>query len=79
MVLGEVADNSRVLQHLPEIGEPSTRCSVFWPYDFSTRRNSRLEALALDLWRTMQSVLDKVTPNDAANCFRRCGYSLGLG
>lgn len=28
------------------------------------------------LWNAMQSVLDKVTPNDAANCFRHCGYTL---
>ena len=28
------------------------------------------------LWTAMQSVLDKVTSNDAANCFRHCGYSL---
>lgn len=30
------------------------------------------------LWRTMQSVLDRVTANDAANCFRHCGYTLQL-
>jgi len=28
------------------------------------------------LWRAMQSVLDTVNPNDAANCFRHCGYTL---
>ncbi|MFO0855844.1 MAG: IS630 family transposase [Phycisphaerales bacterium] len=28
------------------------------------------------LWNSMQSVLDQVTPTDAANCFRHCGYSL---
>lgn len=28
------------------------------------------------LWKAMQSVLDAVTPADAANCFRHCGYSL---
>ena len=28
------------------------------------------------LWTAMQSVLDAVTPTDAANCFRHCGYSL---
>jgi transposase len=28
------------------------------------------------LWRAMQSVLDRVTPTDAANCFRHCGYTL---
>jgi transposase len=28
------------------------------------------------LWQTMQSVLDQITPSDAANCFRHCGYTL---
>jgi len=28
------------------------------------------------LWGAMQSVLDQITPSDAANCFRHCGYSL---
>jgi len=28
------------------------------------------------LWHTMQSVLDQVTPTDATNCFRHCGYTL---
>ena len=28
------------------------------------------------LWRSMQGVLDAVTPTDAANCFRHCGYTL---
>ena len=28
------------------------------------------------LWGAMQSVLDQVTPSDAANCYRHCGYSL---
>lgn len=28
------------------------------------------------LWREMQSVLDQITPTDAANCFRHCGYTL---
>jgi len=28
------------------------------------------------LWEAMQSVLDQVTPNDAQNCFRHCGYTL---
>ena len=28
------------------------------------------------LWRAMQSVLDTVTPQNAANCFRHCGYTL---
>lgn len=31
------------------------------------------------LWRAMQSVLDQVTPADAANCFRHCGYTLREG
>jgi transposase len=30
------------------------------------------------LWQAMQSVLDNVTPDDAANCFRHCHYTLGL-
>lgn len=28
------------------------------------------------LWMAMQSVLNTVTPTDAINCFRHCGYSL---
>jgi len=28
------------------------------------------------LWRSMQGVLDTVTPSDAANCYRHCGYTL---
>jgi len=28
------------------------------------------------LWQTMQSVLDKITPSDAINCFNHCGYTL---
>lgn len=28
------------------------------------------------LWNTMQAVLDRVTPSDASNCFRHCGYTL---
>jgi len=28
------------------------------------------------LWDVMQRVLDQVTPSDAANCYRHCGYSL---
>lgn len=28
------------------------------------------------LWRAMQSVLDQITPTDAANCFHHCGYTL---
>jgi transposase len=31
------------------------------------------------LWEAMQSVLDQVTPTDAANCFRHCGYTLHIG
>jgi transposase len=27
------------------------------------------------LWSTMQSVLDRITPNDAAGYFRHCGYA----
>lgn len=30
------------------------------------------------LWESMQNVLDQVTPNDAKNCFKHCGYSLRL-
>ena len=29
-----------------------------------------------DLWDAMQSVLDLVSPADALNCFRHCGYTL---
>lgn len=28
------------------------------------------------LWKAMQSVLDKVTPSDASNCYKHCGYTL---
>jgi transposase len=28
------------------------------------------------LWTSMQSILDAVTPSDAANCFEHCGYPL---
>ena len=28
------------------------------------------------LWNTMQWVLQQITPTDAANCFRHCGYTL---
>ena len=28
------------------------------------------------LWNAMQSVLDQVTPDDAANCYKHCGYTL---
>jgi len=30
------------------------------------------------LWNAMQSVLDQVTPSDACNCFRHCGYTLQM-
>lgn len=30
------------------------------------------------LWKTMQSVLDQVTPTDALNCYRHCGYTLRM-
>ncbi len=30
------------------------------------------------LWQAMQSVLDQVTPTDAINCYRHCGYTLGM-
>lgn len=42
-----------------------------------------LRSLALrtreTLWTTMQAVLDRITPSDAANCFRHCGYTLQHG
>ena len=28
------------------------------------------------LWTAMQTVLERVTPTDAKNCFRHCGYTL---
>jgi transposase len=31
------------------------------------------------LWKAMQSVLDRISPSDAANCFRHCGYTLREG
>ena len=31
------------------------------------------------LWNAMQTVLDRVTPADAANCFRHAGYTLRDG
>lgn len=31
------------------------------------------------LWNAMQSVLDRITPSDALNCFRHCGYTLHDG
>mgnify|MGYP003564336137 CR=1 FL=1 len=30
------------------------------------------------LWQAMQSVLDKVTPSDASNCYKHCGYTLQM-
>lgn len=30
------------------------------------------------LWKAMQSVLDKVTPSDAFNCYKHCGYTLRM-
>lgn len=30
------------------------------------------------LWDVMQSVLEKITASDAANCFRHCGYTLQM-
>jgi len=30
------------------------------------------------LWRAMQSVLDKVTPSDAFNCYKHSGYTLQM-
>jgi len=30
------------------------------------------------LWHAMQSVLDQITPSDAANCFAHCGYTLQM-
>jgi transposase len=30
------------------------------------------------LWQAMQSLLDQISPSDAANCFRHCGYTLRL-
>jgi hypothetical protein len=29
-------------------------------------------------WSAMQCVLDQVTPSDAANCFKHCGYTLQM-
>ena len=31
-----------------------------------------------ELWRCMQSVLDRVTPTDAASFFHHCGYTLQI-
>jgi transposase len=30
------------------------------------------------LWNAMQSVLDQVSPADAANCYKHCGYTLRM-
>ncbi len=30
------------------------------------------------LWTAMQSILGRVTPSDAANCFKHCGYTLQM-
>ena len=30
------------------------------------------------LWKPMQSILDAVTPSDAANCFRHAGYAIRI-
>ena len=30
------------------------------------------------LWQAMQSVLNKVTPSDASNCYKHCGYTLQM-
>jgi len=30
------------------------------------------------LWQAMQSVLDRITPRDAINCYKHCGYTLRL-
>lgn len=31
------------------------------------------------LWEAMQWVLDQITPSDAKNCFKHCGYTLQMG
>lgn len=31
------------------------------------------------LWFAIQSVLDQITPSDASNCFKHCGYSQRMG
>jgi transposase len=31
------------------------------------------------LWNAMQSVLDRISADDASNCFRHCGYTLRVG
>ena len=30
------------------------------------------------LWKAMQPILDQVTPADAMNCFKHCGYTLQM-
>ena len=30
------------------------------------------------LWQAMQSVLDRVTPEDAVSCYKHCGYTLQM-
>lgn len=30
------------------------------------------------LWNAMQSVLDTITPTDAQNCYKHCGYTLRM-
>ena len=30
------------------------------------------------LWKAMQSVLDQVTPSEASNCYKHCGYTLQM-
>ena len=30
------------------------------------------------LWSAMQPILGRVTPSDAANCFKHCGYTLQM-
>lgn len=30
------------------------------------------------LWKAMQTVLDQVTPSDAINCYKHCGYTLQM-
>ena len=30
------------------------------------------------LWKAMQGVLDQVTPSDAMNCYKHCGYTLQM-
>ena len=31
-----------------------------------------------ELWNVMQSVLDQVSPTDAFNCYKHCGYTLQM-